>query len=340
MINVSVVGATGYTGAELLELLSRHRYVRVAHVTSVSSAGKRLDEVVPALRKKYDLVLEKPDVRRLAQDSDVAFFALPHGVGSRTIAQFARHGKKAVDISADFRIKDVALYEKWYKVRHAAPALLKTAAYGLPELFRDEVRRATVVANPGCYATASTLALAPLLRHRLVRPESIVVDAKSGVSGAGKKLALMYHYSETTENLQPYAVSHHRHMPEIEQTLSAVAGRKVRITFVPHLVPMNRGILAVAYADLRRKMTSEQVKESFRRDYGGEAFIRLLPGKEWPQTKSVAHSNFCDINVHVDERTNRVIAIAALDNLVKGAAGQAVQNMNLMFGFDETEGLL
>jgi N-acetyl-gamma-glutamyl-phosphate reductase len=340
MINVSVVGATGYTGAELLKILRGHRHVRVRHVTSVSSAGKRLDDVLPQFRNVYGLTLEKPDMARIAADSDVAFFALPHGVGAKAIAAFAKRGKKAVDVSADFRLKDAKLYEKWYKVRHPAPALLKTAVYGLPEFFRSQVRGASIVANPGCYATASALALAPLLKHRLVKPETLIVDAKSGVSGAGKKLDAMYLFSEADENFQAYAVAHHRHMPEAEQTLSRIAGKAVKFTFVPHLVPMDRGILANAYAQLRPGVKPAAVRAAFEADYGRERFVRLLPEGKWPQTKSVTGTNFCDINFKVDERTGRVIVLAALDNLVKGAAGQAVQNMNLMFGLEETEGLL
>ncbi len=340
MINVSVVGATGYTGAELLRLLKRHRHVRVKHVTSSTSAGKPLHAVVPDLRKVYDLTLETFDARRLAADSDLAFFALPHGAGSRSIAEFLRRGRKAVDLSADFRLRDARLYQKWYKVQHASPALLKRAVYGLPEFFRDEIRRTDLVANPGCYATTTILALAPLLMRGWLEPGSLVVDAKSGVSGAGKKVEFGYIFPEVSENFQAYAVAHHRHIPEIEQVLSRLSRRPVRLTFVPHLVPMNRGILAAAYGTLSRPRTAAQVRKAFEDAYGGETFLRLLPEGEWPQTKNVAHTNHCDINVKVDERNRRVVVLAALDNLVKGAAGQAVQNMNLLFGFEESEGLL
>lgn len=340
MIRVSIVGATGYTGGELLKILLNHPKAEVKHVTSESSPGARIDEIHTDLRKRYDLVLEKFSAKKIAADSDVAFFALPHGVGSKTISEFVGHGKKIIDLSADFRIQDVKTYEQWYKVKHAAPALLKKAVYGLPELYREKIPQANIVANPGCYATTTILALTPLLKHNLVETDSLIVDAKSGVTGAGKKLAAMYHFPEATENFQAYNVANHRHMPEVEQILSAVAKKNVRMTFVPHLVPMNRGILAVAYANLRKKMTTAQVRQCFQEDYGNETFIRLLPEGQWPQTKSVAHSNFCDINVKVDERTNRVIVLAALDNLVKGASGQAVQNMNLLFGLNETEGLL
>jgi N-acetyl-gamma-glutamyl-phosphate reductase len=340
MTRIAVVGATGYTGAELLKWLLRHPRVRVNHVTSVSSAGKPLSDVLPFFRNKYDLLLEKPDPKRLAADTDLAFFALPHGEGARAIAAYLRGGGKAIDVSADFRLKKVKEYETWYKTRHPAPELLKEAVYGLPELFRARIRSTRIVANPGCYATTSILALAPLLRSRLVRPDSIVVDAKSGVSGAGKKLALMYHYSEVTENFQAYAVANHRHVPEIEQALASVTGRSVRLTFVPHLVPMDRGILVAAYATLNRRASLSRLRSLYQETYGGEPFLRILPEGEWPQTKNVVHTNFCDINVQLDGRTGRVVVLAALDNLVKGAAGQAIQNMNLLFGWKETEGLL
>lgn len=340
MIDISVVGATGYTGAELLRILLRHPHARVRHVTSETSAGKKLDEVHPELRGLYDLTLERYNAKKIAAGSDVAFFALPHGVGSRAVADLVHFGKKAVDLSADFRLKDVKVYEKWYKVKHADPALLKSAVYGLPELNRAQIPGASVVANPGCYATTTILSLMPLLRHRLVDKETLVVDAKSGVTGAGKKLAAMYHFPEAAENFQAYAVANHRHLPEIEQALAAAVKAEVRITFVPHLVPMTRGILAASYATLKKKMSAAEVRAVFEREYGREKFVRILPEGVWPQTKSVAHTNFFDVNVQVDERARRVIVLGALDNLVKGASGQAVQNMNLLFGFDEHLGLI
>ncbi len=324
----------------MLKILRRHPDVRVKHVTTSSSPGKRLEEVHPQLRKDFDLSLESFDAKRLARDTDVAFFALPHGVGSKNIAEFLATGKKVVDLSADFRLRDVKTYEAWYKVKHASPKLLKEAVYGLPELFRPRIPGARLVANPGCYATTTILALAPLLKNGVIDPASIIVDAKSGVSGAGKKLDLMYHFPECAENFQAYAVNKHRHMPEIEQTLKDVSGRTVALTFVPHLVPMTRGILACAYAKLRKKTDVSRIRALFEKEYGGERFIRLLPEGRWPQTKDVSYTNYVDINAAVDERNGRVIVLAALDNLVKGASGQAVQNMNLMFGLDEAAGLV
>lgn len=339
MIRVSVVGATGYTGGELLRILLAHPDVRVVHATSESRPGQRLADIHPEFRGRLDLVLEAFHAKHLAADSDIAFFALPHGVGSRNIAAFVAQGKKAVDLSADFRLKDLKTYESWYKVKHASPALLKKAVYGLPELYRKDIPGAAVIANPGCYATTTILALTPLLRRNWLVPGSIVVDAKSGVSGAGRKLDPMYLYGEVTENFQAYAVIKHRHVPEIEQVLADQAGRTVSLTFVPHLVPMTRGILVAAYGTLKRAATGAVLRRAFEEDFGNERFLRLLPEGQWPQTKNVAGTNYVDINVTVDERHRRVVVLAALDNLGKGAAGQAVQNMNLLFGLPEAQGL-
>ncbi len=339
MIHVSVVGATGYTGGELLKILLAHPAVRVVHATSESRPGQALADVHPFLRGRLDLTLEGFDARRLAADSDVAFFALPHGVGSKNIAEFVARGKRAIDLSADFRLKNVKTYEVWYKVKHASPALLKKAVYGLPELYRKDIPGASLIANPGCYATTTILALTPLVRRKWLVPGSVVVDAKSGVSGAGRKLDAMYLYTEVNENLQAYSVIKHRHVPEIEQVLGDQARGAVSLTFVPQLVPMTRGILVTAYGTLRRPHAAAALRRAFEEDFGGERFIRLLPEGKWPRTQDVAGTNHVDINIALDERHRRVVVLAALDNLVKGAAGQAVQNMNLLFGLPEAEGL-
>jgi N-acetyl-gamma-glutamyl-phosphate reductase len=299
-----------------------------------------LSEVHPFLRGRLDLTLEAFNAKKLAAASDVAFFALPHGVGSRSIADFVAQGKKAVDLSADFRLKNIKTYEAWYKVKHASPELLKKAVYGLPELYRKDILAAPVIANPGCYATASILALAPLFKRRLLAPGSVVADAKSGVSGAGRKLEAMYLYTEVTENFQAYAVAKHRHVPEIEQVLGEQGGASAALTFVPHLVPMTRGILVSAYGTLRKKTPLAALRRAFEEDFGRERFIRLLPEGRWPQTKDVAGTNYVDINLALDERNRRVVVLSALDNLGKGAAGQAVQNMNLLFGLPEATGLM
>jgi N-acetyl-gamma-glutamyl-phosphate reductase len=339
MIRVAVVGATGYTGGELLRILLAHPEVRIAHVTSESRPGQKIGDIHPFLRGRLDLALETFHAKRLADTCDVAFFALPHGVGSKNIADFVAHGKRAVDLSADFRLKNVKTYETWYKVKHASPGLLKKSVYGLPELYRKDIPGSPLIANPGCYATTTILALSPLVKRNWVTPGSLVVDAKSGVTGAGKKLDPMYLYCEVTENFQAYAVAKHRHVPEIEQVLADQSGRATAITFVPHLVPMTRGILVTAYGTLKKKMTTAAVRRAFEEDYGGERFIRLLPEGRWPQTKDTAGTNYVDINVTIDERNRRVVVLAALDNLVKGASGQAVQNMNLLFGLPEALGI-
>ena len=339
MIRVAVVGATGYTGGELLRILLAHPEARVNHVTSESRPGQKLGDIHPFLRGRLDLTLEAYNAKRLAEKTDVAFFALPHGVGSKNIADFVALGKKAIDLSADFRLKNVKTYEAWYKVKHASPGLLKKAVYGLPELYRKDIPGTTLIANPGCYATTTILALSPLVRRQWVTPGSLVVDAKSGVSGAGKKVDPMYLYCEVTENFQAYAVAKHRHVPEIEQILADQSGQTQSLTFVPHLVPMTRGILVTAYGTLKKKMTTAAVRRAFEEDFGGERFVRLLPEGRWPQTKDTAGTNYVDINVTVDERNRRVVVLAALDNLFKGASGQAVQNMNLLFGLPEALGI-
>lgn len=340
MIRVSVVGATGYTGRELIKILLRHPQVKIVHVTSENSAGEALGSVHPELRNRTSLTLEAFHSSTIAVDTDLAFFALPHAASAGPVAAFLKKGRKVVDLSADFRLKNVATYAAWYKVKHPAPDLVKQAVYGLPELYRDRIRKAALIANPGCYATTTILALTPLLRQGLVDPKSLVVDAKSGVSGAGKKPSPQHHYPEVAENFQAYAVAQHRHTPEIEQVLSDQARRGILLTFVPHLLPMDRGILVTAYGRLKPRINEERVRRAFEEAYGREPFIRLLPPGVWPQTKAVANSNYVDINTKVDTRNGRVVVLAALDNLVKGASGQAVQNMNLQCGFPETEGLI
>lgn len=339
MIRASVLGATGYSGGELLRILLRHGGVAVQHLTSESNAGKPVGEFHPDLRNRIDHRFEKPDVRAIARDSDVVFACLPHAVGIPLVARVAGAGVKVIDLSADFRLRDPRVYRTWYKVPHTAQALLKKAVYGLPELFRESIKAAPLIANPGCYASAAILAAAPLVRARLVDPTSLIVDAKSGVSGAGRKVSPSFIYCEVNENVQAYGVASHRHQPEIESILSSVSSRSVRMTFTPHLIPMNRGILSVLYGSLKRSTTTERLRRVYTDAYAGEPFVRVLPEGVLPQTKHVTNTNYCDIGVFQDVRARRVIIVSALDNLVKGAAGQAVQNMNIAFNRPETEGL-
>lgn len=339
MIRVSILGATGYSGGELIRYLLKHPAVKIQHLTSESSPGLPVSSVHPSLRGDLTQTFEKLNVDRIAENTDLVFSCYPAGVGIKPNAAFIKRGIKVVDLSADFRLPTAALYKTWYKETHAAPVLLKSAVYGLPELFRTEIKKASLIANPGCYATAAVLSAAPLLKEKLVDQDSFIIDAKSGVSGAGKKISAQYMYNEVDENFQAYAVASHRHQPEIEQILKKHTRQNPRVTFSPHLVPMSRGILSVLYATLKKPMSAKDVHAVFTRAYAREPFVRLLPLGELPQTKNVTHTNCCDIGIAEDPRTNRVIVLAALDNLVKGAAGQAVQNMNILFNRSEREGL-
>jgi N-acetyl-gamma-glutamyl-phosphate reductase len=277
------------------------------------------------------------NIDSIAKDSDVVFLALPHGHAMDAVKAIVAQGAKVIDLGADYRFADTNVYEKWYQVPHTHSN--SNAVYGLTELYRDKIKQAAIVANPGCYTTASILALTPLVKNRLVNTDSIIIDAKSGISGAGRGLNLAYHYAEASENLKAYNIGGHRHTPEIEQALSEFAGQKLVINFTPHLVPMTRGILATCYATLKPGVSAEQVDDAFVSQFGEEYFIRLLGRGGYPATKHTRGSNFCDIGWHVDQRTGRVIVVSVIDNLVKGAAGQAVQNMNVLFGLEENAGL-
>ena len=337
-LKVSIIGATGYTGVELLRLLAGHSEVEVVAITSESSTGSSIADIYPHLLTHYsDKLTNMAAMEDIAAASDVVFIALPHGHAMEAGKKIAAVGTKLIDLGADYRFKDPAVYEKWYKVPHTHQDAV--AVYGLTELYRDEVKTAAIVGNPGCYTTASILALAPLVKFGLVELNTIVVDAKSGVSGAGRSLALGSHFTEVFEDVKAYNIGGHRHTPEIEQALTEVAGTDVVISFTPHLIPMARGILSTCYASLKPGVTAEQVDEAYQALYGSEYFIRLLGRGAYPRTKQTRGSNFCDLGWHVDKRTNRVVAVSAIDNLVKGAAGQAVQNMNVMLGLDEKLGL-
>jgi N-acetyl-gamma-glutamyl-phosphate reductase len=339
MLKVAVVGASGYTGIELVRLLHTHPEAAVTVVTSEQSAGKRLSDVFPSVRGRCDLVLENLEPVRIAERADLVFTALPHKAAMEVVPTFLELGAKVVDLSADYRLKDAGEYEQWYEP-HLNPHLLARAVYGLPELWREEIGPADLVANPGCYPTSVMLGLAPLLAEGLVVPDSIVADSKSGVSGAGRAAKVESLYCEVNDGFKAYGVGGvHRHLPEIEQGLSRLAGDRVTVTFTPHLVPMDRGILSTVYATPRRQVTSAELLELYGSYYDGEAFVRVLPEGQFPSTLHVRGSNFCDLGVTVDRRSGRVIVVAAIDNLVKGAAGQAVQNMNILGGLPENMGL-
>jgi N-acetyl-gamma-glutamyl-phosphate reductase len=338
MIRAAVAGGTGYAGAELVRLLSGHPGVELTAITSRQFAGKRFDRVFPAMAGRVDLICEAMEPERLASCAEVVFTALPHRLPMALAPPLLARGCKVVDLSADFRFADAAVYESAYQP-HASPALLKEAVYGLSEVYDAAIRRAALVGNPGCYPTCVLLPLVPLVKAGLIDLETIVADCKSGVSGAGRSPALTVHHCEVNESFKPYKVAAHRHNPEMEAVLSREAGRPVRLTFVPHLVPMTRGMLATIYARPSGALTAEAVADCLARFYRGRPFIRLRPAEAPPDTLHVRGTNYCDIGFVLDERNRRLILMAAIDNLVKGAAGQAVQNMNLMFGLEETAGL-
>lgn len=339
MIRAGIIGATGYTGIELVRILSRHPEVRLEGLTSQSYSNQSLNIVFPSAARVTDLILEPQKAEALAGRCDIVFTALPHGVSMEVIQTVIDKGKKAVDLGADYRFEDVSTYEEWYKLEHKTPDLACRSVYGLPELHRKLIREAALIGNPGCYPTSIILGLAPLLSHKIVDPGTLIADSKSGVSGGGRGTNLAFHYPECNENFKAYNIGIHRHTPEIEQELGKLAGVTVTISFTPHLVPMTRGILSTIYASLIDAYTVEELLDIYREFYKDEYFVRIHPAGQYPQTKWVYGSNFCDIGLAVDLRTNRVIVVSAIDNLVKGASGQAVQNMNIMFGLPEKTGL-
>ena len=337
-MKASIIGASGYAGEELIRLLHGHPNVEIAHLTSERHTGERISTLYSHLLNIYNKELESmEDVRRIAADSDVLFIALPHGHAMKIAKSVSDLPLRIIDLGADYRFADTSVYEAWYHVDHIDPDADR--AYGLAELYRDQVRSAHIIGNAGCYTTASILALAPLVKARLVQMDSILVDAVSGVSGAGRTPKESTHFPEFYDSFTAYGAVSHRHTPEIEQALSNVGGAAVTINFTPHLAPISRGILATCYAKMNEGVTPEQIDAAFAEMYADEFFIRLLGRGAYPATKYVRGTNFCDIAWHIDPRTQRVIVFSAIDNLVKGAAGQAIQNMNIAFGLDERAGL-
>lgn len=339
MVRVAIAGASGYTGVELLRFLVQHPAVRVTLLTAETSVSRPITEVFPNLRGFIDATCQALDPAKLAVEADIVFLALPHKASMAVGADLLQRGARILDLSADFRLRDPAAYPAWYGLAHTAPQLLKEAAYGLPELHRDAIAAARLVAVPGCYPTSAILALAPLVADGLIDADTIVIDSISGVSGAGRKPELHTHYSEANENLKAYGVARHRHTPEIEQELSRLAGREVTVSFTPHLAPLTRGILTTCTATLFSRRSTAELLAHYQRFYRERPFVRVLPEGVLPETKHVLHSNLCDIGLVSDARTGRVIVVSAIDNLVKGASGQAVQCFNLMAGLDERLGL-
>ncbi len=338
MIRVGILGATGYAGIELVRILSSHKEVNITMLVSQTYKGMKISEVYPSLKGIIDLPCEELDAKKAAENCDVVFTALPHGASKEVIPELYEKGLTVIDLSGDFRYNDKDVYSAWYGQEHSSPELLYVSVYGLPELHREEIKKTRLVGNPGCYTTCSIMGLAPLLATGAVETKNIIIDAKSGVSGAGRGLGLDYHFCECTENMKAYKIGTHRHTSEIEQELSIVAGEEITLSFTPHLIPMKRGILATIYANLKKPYTKAELLDMVKDFYKDEYFVRIYD-KGLPETNHVAGSNFVDIGLEVDERLGRVVIVSAIDNLIKGAAGQAVQNMNLIFGFEETEGL-
>jgi N-acetyl-gamma-glutamyl-phosphate reductase len=336
-LKVGVLGATGYTGAELLRLLVSHQGVEISWLTSEKFSRKKIWEVFPQFRMFLDL--ECVNIAKLPNLSKVelAFSCLPHGTSMHFVGKLIQSGVRVIDFSADFRLKDADTYENWYKVKHAQRGFLEEAVYGLPEIYRKKIRDARLVANPGCYSTSAILGLAPLIREGLVEENSVIIDSKSGLTGAGRAPSLEHHFSESNESVSAYGIDGHNHKPEIEQELSNLASTPIRVTFIPHMTPMSRGILTTIYARLKERKNYEDIWNLYKKYYHGESFVRIYEKGKFPAVKNVRFSNFCDIGAEFQEEV--LILVVALDNLGKGAAGQAIQNMNIMFDFPEDEGL-
>lgn len=338
MIICGILGAKGYTGCELIRWLLKHPEVTIAFLGTRSEETIPVSTLLPSIASPENLCVETIDTKKVIETCDVIFLALPHTKSMTFVQEFIDKGKIIIDLSADFRFQNIAMYEKWYKVSHVAPQLCENAVYGLPELNSAKIRNADLIANPGCYPTAVLLGLIPLLEKKLIHRHSIIIDAKSGLSGAGKKCSSVTHFCEVAENFQSYKVNQHQHMPEMEEKLGAHAGQSVKIMFVPHLLPLIRGIHATMYVSKNEGVTFDAIYNELASAYEGQPFVRVLPEGKLPQLKNVANTNFCDIQCI--DAGDQVIILSAIDNLVKGASGQAIQNMNVRLGFDQSLGLL
>ena len=340
MIKVGIIGATGYAGAELVRLLMGHKDAEIVWYGSRSYVDQRYADVYHNTFEIVDATCMDDNMDKMAEQVDVIFTATPQGLCASLINEDILSKAKVIDLSADFRIKDIKKYEKWYGIEDKAPQFEEEAVYGLCEINREQIKGARLIANPGCYPTCSTLSIYPLVKEGIIDPNTLIIDAKSGTTGAGRGAKVANLFCEVNESIKAYGVASHRHTPEIEDQLSYAAGKEVTINFTPHLVPMERGILVTAYASLAKEVTYEEVKAAYDKYYADEKFVRVLDKDVCPETRWVKGSNYVDVNFKLDPRTNRVIIMGAMDNMVKGAAGQAIQNMNLMFGLEETEGLL
>lgn len=337
MIKVGVVGATGYAGEEVIKILINHKNVKVTELSAVIDKEEQISSIFPALKGRLDLICHKPDAEKMAKNIDLVFLALPHKISMEIASIYLKAGKSVVDLSADYRL-DPDVYKVWYGTEHKDKGNLPHAVYGLPEIFFDEIKKAKLIANPGCYPTSAILGTAPMVSQKAIETGSIIIDSKSGVTGAGRKPDLALSFSEVNENLKAYKVNEHQHKPEINKILSYVAGSKIDVIFTPHLIPMNRGILSTIYMKLTKKADTKGAIEIYKKFYKDKPFVRVYDEGKLPQIRDIVGSNYCDIGLKVTGDT--LIAIACIDNLKKGAAGQAVQNMNIMAGFNETEGLI
>jgi len=350
-IKTSVIGATGYAGKELTKILSRHPEVELIHLVSSSYAGKNITEVFPEFLNILDKQLIQLDLALISQDSDLIFTALPHTISMDIVPELLnKKGIKVIDLSADYRLKDMVVYKEWYKKEHKGTnkKLLAQAVYGLPEIYLDEIKGASLIANPGCYPTSAILGIAPLLKYHFVKPEGIIIDSKSGTSGAGRQLSLGLHFAECNESFKAYKVLKHNHIPEIEQELTSIYSgennqkqqMEIKVTFTPHLLPINRGILSTCYLNLKCMQSEEEILKVYQKFYQKAPFVRIFTPPNLPETRFVTGTNYCDIGFSIDERTGKIKVISVIDNLTKGAAGQAVQNMNIIYGFPEICGLV
>lgn len=340
MIKVSIIGSSGYVGIELFRILKNHPHVKIVNLVSKTFQGKKIGELYPKYRNLTDIEFVWKEYEEVAKESDVIFTATPHKVAMEFAKELYKERVILIDLSADFRFEDYKIFEKWYKVEHKSKELLDKTVYGLPELYKKEIGKTNIIGNPGCYPTASILALAPLINNNIIDIDNIIIDAKSGTTGAGKKLSETLHFPERNENLSPYSPVGHRHTPEIEKELCKIGHLdNINITFTPHLIPMDRGILTTIYAKLAYNNTEEKLYEIYKEFYKEAYFIRLTEDR-LPDTKSVMGTNFCDIAIRIDKKTKRIIIFSAIDNLIKGASGQAVQNMNIRLGLDEKMGLI
>ena len=338
MIKVGIAGVTGYTGIELVKLISNHPKAKLCTVSSNSYTGKALTDVFPSMRGFETLICEDLSAQSLSRKLDVIFLALPHKISMQHVPQLLDHNMKVIDLSADFRFTNASAYESAYQ-EHSAKHLLKESVYGLSEIYRDNIRTAKLIGNPGCYPTSILLPIIPLLKENLIRPDNIISDSKSGVSGAGRSLSLSSHFCEVNESFMPYKIGSHRHTPEINEILSIQSKKKISITFVPHLLPITRGMLSTIYVEANEETTENKIRDAYASYYGNEPFIRILRKNSFPAISYVKGTNSCDIGIHFCEESRKIIIVSAIDNLLKGAAGQAVQNMNIMFGLNDETGL-